>query len=98
MAYNDALQTITHTAKTIGSSSTAVVAANADRKWLLLVNDSDETIYIKFGAAAVANEGIRIGSAGGSLELRPSASNLYTGAINGICASGSKILLVTEGS
>ena len=65
------------------------------RRWLLIINDSDEAIYVKLGAAAVLNQGIRINSAGGSLELV--GASLYTGAVNGICASGGKIALVTEG-
>jgi hypothetical protein len=90
-----AITTVTHTAPTVGNATTAVAAANADRKWLLLVNDSDETIYVKIGAAAVMNQGIRINASGGSLEL--TGGSINTGAVNGICASGGKKMLVTEG-
>ena len=90
-----AITTVTHTPVTVGAGTTAVAAANADRKWLLLVNNSDETIYVKLGAAAVAGQGIRINAAGGSLEL--TGGSLYVGAVNGICASGGKVVLVTEG-
>lgn len=98
MSYNN-MPTITpaHSAVSVGSSSTAIVSANSERKYLLLINDSDETIYVKLGAAAVANEGIRLAASGGSLELSVANGNLYAGAINGICASGGKTLLVTEG-
>ena len=87
--------TVTHSAVTVANATTAVAAANANRRWLLIINDSDETMYVKLGAAAVMNQGIRINSAGGSLELV--GASLYLGAINGICASGGKIALVTEG-
>jgi hypothetical protein len=90
-----AITTVTHTPITVANATTAVAAANADRKWLLVVNDSDETIYVKIGAAAVMNQGIRINAAGGSLEL--TGGSLNTGAVNGICSSGGKKLLVTEG-
>jgi hypothetical protein len=89
------ITTVTHTPITVAALTTTVVAANADRKWLLLVNDSDETIYIKLGAAAVLNQGIRLNAAGGTLEL--TEGSLYLGAVNGICASGGKILLMSQG-
>ena len=90
-----AITTVTHTAVTVANATTAVAAANADRKWLLIVNNSDETIYLKLGAAAVLNQGIRINAAGGALELTD--RSLYLGAVNGICASGGKVALVSEG-
>jgi len=98
MPYNN-MPTITptHTAVTVGNTTTAVIAANAARKYLLLVNDSDEAIYVNLGGAAVANTGVRINANGGSLELSVQHANLYAGAVNAICASGSKKLLVTEG-
>lgn len=88
--------TATHAKITAAITSTAAAAANADRKYLLLVNDSDATIYVKMGAAAVANEGIRINANGGSYEMSSTIGNLYTGAVNCISAGG-KTLLVTEG-
>ena len=88
----------THTAPTIGATSTAALAANANRLYALLVNDSDTPIYIKLGATAVANQGIRLNANGGSYELSEKEGNLYTGAINAIHGgTGSKQLLVTEG-
>ena len=98
MSYNN-MPTITptHSEVAVGATTTAVIAANSARKYLLLVNDSDEAIYVKLGAAAVMNEGIRINASGGSLALSAQNGNLYAGAINGICSSGSKNLLVTEG-
>ena len=89
--------TITHTHPTIGSTTTAALAANTSRRYALLENDSDEVIYVKIGAAAVLNQGIRINASGGSYEMSAEIGNLNTGAINAICASGSKVLLVVEG-
>lgn len=89
--------TPTHAAVTIGATSTEVRPANENRRYLLLVNDSDAVLYIKFGAAAVMNQGIRINANGGSLELSEIMGNMYHGAINGISQAGSKVLLVTEG-
>lgn len=86
--------TLSHTAVTVGSSTTKLADANTSRKYLLLINDSNEAIYIKFGADAVANEGIRIDASGGVFKMDLS---IDTRQVNGICASGSKELLVSEG-
>ena len=58
-----------HSAVTVGSSSTAALAANAHRKSALFINDSDETIYLSLGGTAAANTGVRLNSAGGSFEM-----------------------------
>ena len=91
------LVTVTHTAVTAAATSTAALAANADRQYALLVNDSDAAIYIKLGATAVANQGIRINANGGSYEMSDRIGNMYHGAINCISAAGGKVLLVSEG-
>lgn len=91
----------THTAVTVGSTTTAIIAANVNRRYLMLQNISDEAVYIKLGVAAVASEGIRlntVGVLGDTFVLCNENGNLYKGAINGICASGSKVVLVTEGA
>ena len=59
------------------------------------VNDSDETIYLNLSGTAVMNEGIRLNANGGSYEIN--LNNLYTGAVTGICSSGTKNLTVVEG-
>lgn len=89
--------TYVHTQPAIGASTTAALAANAARKYAFFVNDSDSTIYIKAGAAAVLNQGIRI-AAGGSYEMSALKGNLDTRAINGISSGAAKALLVTEGT
>ncbi|WP_269850684.1 hypothetical protein [Methanosarcina horonobensis] len=89
-------RTPTHSKATIGTSSTTVIAANANRKALIIINDGTESMYIKLGASAVMAEGIRINANGGAYELSKELGNLYTGAINGICASGNMNVLVTQ--
>ena len=87
---------ITTTSKvSVGAASTAVLAANSDRQFAVFVNDSDEVIYLNLSATAVMNEGIRLNANGGSYEIN--LLNLYTGAVTGICSSGTKNLTVTEG-
>ena len=78
----------------IGSESTEVLEANASRHFATFVNNSIEDIYLKLGATAVMNEGIRLNSGGGSYTI--TTINLYTGAVSAICSSGSKNLVVQE--
>lgn len=99
MAKSDAVS-VTHTAVTVTTTTGQALAADVigHRVYVLLVNDSDTTIYIGLGAAAVANQGIRINAEGGAYEMSKALGNLYTGAINAIHGgSGNKTLLVSEG-
>lgn len=86
--------TATNTSVTVGTSSTAVLAANTDRKILILVNASDEAIYISLSSTAVQGDGIYLSPSGGALTL--DLQGMYTGAVSAICASGSKELTVME--
>jgi hypothetical protein len=92
-----AAATLAHTVATIGATTGAALAANAARTYVLLVNDSDSAIYIKIGAAAVLNQGIRLNAYGGSYEMSVKDGNLDTRAINAISSGAGKVLLVTEG-
>lgn len=78
----------------VGSSTTEIFAANDDRQSATIVNDSDEEVYLGLGVAAVMNKGIRLNAAGGSYEIN--LSNPWVGTVNGICASGSKVVTITE--
>jgi len=80
----------------VGSSSTAVLSANSTRRFLFLVNDSDENIYVSLGATAVLNEGILLTAGGGALTL--DIASMWLGSITAICLSGTKNLTVSEGS
>jgi hypothetical protein len=90
--------TLVHTAVNV-NGSTAVLAANANRRYLLIVNDSDTVVYLWLRAsAAAANRGIRLNASGGSFEMTPQ-SGMYTGAILANHGGGAvnKLLLITEG-
>lgn len=91
----EAVPTVAHTAIAVAVTSTVAVAAKSNRTLLILENISDTNIDCKIGAAAVANEGIRLYANGGTLFLD---AKYPTGAVNCIHAgSGTKTLTVTEG-
>ena len=92
-----AYTTATHTTLGVTAATQAALAANANRLYVLLVNDSDAVIYLKIGAAAVLNQGIRLNANGGSYEMCRKMGNLNLGAVNAITAVATKVLLVTEG-
>lgn len=76
---------------TVGDTSTDILAVNENRKSATIVNDSDETIYLKLGSGASLNSGIRINANGGSAKITE-----YTGIITAISTSGGKVVTVTE--
>jgi len=88
-----AISSATDSSVTVNNSSTTVLAADDNRRSVVLVNDSNEAIYISRSATAVMNKGIRLSANGGAYEIN--ATNLYTGIITGICASGSKNLCIS---
>ena len=87
---------LAHTTVTAGTTSVELLAANADRAYALIYNDSDATVYIKVGVVAVANQGIGIAS-GASYVISADNGNLDVRAVNGIAAAASKVMLMTEG-
>lgn len=89
-----------HTQVNVTTSSTPLIAANADRKSLRITNDSDAVIYLNLaGAAAVLNRGERMNASGSNLEMSNLLGNLVTGAITAIHGgAGNKSVLITEGT
>ena len=90
-------KTLTHTVLTTSASSQEALAANTARRYVLIQNDdASNTAYIKVGAAAAVNQGIKL-AAGASYEISNAAGNLDTAAINAIAGAGTPKLLITEG-
>ena len=63
-------------------------------RYLVLLNDSDEPIYVSLGATATLNNGIRLNASGGALALD---NPIFKGVVNAISANGSKTLVGAEG-
>jgi hypothetical protein len=89
------LNTPTNGSVSVGVGTTVVRAANPERRYLLLVNDSTTDIYLALGAAAVLYKGIRINANGGWYEMLD-GQNLYTGAVNAISAVAARNLTYVE--
>lgn len=86
------------TTTTLGvtTASQTALAANSARSFAFFQNDSDTTIYIKLGSAAVVSTGIRLNANGGSYQI--DSTNMYTGIVTAIHAgTGTKTLLITSG-
>lgn len=89
--------TAAHTTLAVSTATQTALAANSSRKKALFVNDSDTTIYLRLGAAAVANQGIRLNANGGSYEILPTDGYVFQGAVNAIHGgSGTKTLTILE--
>lgn len=81
----------------VTTSSSEAVSANPDRQFLLIQNDSDTIIYVKFGDGAVIGEGIRLNSGGSHLQINAPEGFLDVRALFAIHGStGTKNLLITE--
>ena len=81
-------------ATAIAAVSTIVREYNTKRTYIVLVNDSNETIYLGMGVPAVMNIGVRLNAEGGSYERTPEKP--FYGPIYAICAPGAKNLCWVE--
>ena len=90
--------TYSHQPKVVNTTSTKLLAKNSDRKYALLVNISDEVVFIKIGntMSALLNEGIPVGPNRGFFEMSPHYGSLSQEDIYGVCETGGKLVLVTE--
>lgn len=89
--------TMTHSNFTVTTTSATYLATNANRKYARFQNDGATIIYLNFGATAVAGQGIRLEANGGVFEISAANGNLTTGGVRAIVASGTSLLLITEG-
>ena len=87
----------TPTAVSVGVASGVVLAANANRKYASFQNDSVNTIYLMFNAAAVLNQGIRLNANGGVYEMSSAMGNLDLREVRAISSVAAQNLLVREG-
>jgi len=82
------------TAVSVGIVSAQAVAANANRKGLLLVNTSTNYISIGLGSAAVLYSGITLNPSGGTFWM--DEYSFTTSAVNAIASGAASNLAVQE--
>lgn len=80
-----------NTFATVGVTSVLALAANDARLSSTFTNDSNKTIYLSKGQAAVVGSGIRLNSSGGALIIDDYAGDIYA-----ISTEASKNLCVNE--
>jgi len=81
----------------VTNASTEILATNAIRKVGIVCNDSDTTMWLAIGQAAVAHQGIRLNANGGTLVISKTGDIYTTEAINGILAvAGPKVATAQE--
>lgn len=85
---NTGFSTASNTRPLVSITSSTILAANLNRKYVILTNNEIKTIWIKLGTTAVATQGIGIPS-GGAYEIL--STNLWTGTIEAIVANGPSI-------
>ena len=93
---SDTFSTATLSSVSASASNQTLLAANANRKRVIIHNDSTATMYIKFGAAASATS-FTYCLYGGDTYESP-ALPIYTGIIDGIWASATGAARITEGT
>ena len=63
----------------------------------MIVNGSNEDVYLGLGQNAYNTYGVLLKANGGAFVDEPDSENwIFTGPYYGICASGSKVISVTE--
>lgn len=90
---NRFVQQPTRLSASCGTSSSVIVATSSARSYLVLVNDSANTVYLSLGTPAVGSQGIRLNGSGGSYEM--DSEGLYPGAVHCI-ASSTSVITITE--
>lgn len=73
------------TSEDADDESITIKAANTRRRGLIVCNDADKALYIKYGATASVTSFTAKVAAGGYWEM---PSPVYTGVVDGIWASG----------
>lgn len=77
----------------VATTSTTILAANANRTGFIIVNNSTVTIFVKLGSGATVADSIPI-ARGASWTM--TGDRVYSGIITGIVASGTADVRVSE--
>lgn len=89
------ITTCTRSSAAVTSTSSTVLAANANRKSAVLSNAGNVDIFLSRGATAAGGQGILLKANGGNYEITP--LTLYAGVLSAATASGTSSLAIEEG-
>lgn len=78
----------------VGPVSRVIISPNYNRMSLSMTNDGANTVYLSLGKVAVAGNGVRLNSNGGSFEIH--SSNLYQGTVCAVTTSGTSAICFVE--
>lgn len=78
----------------VGLTSVLLFAANPDRKYAHIVNNSGQTIYIQYSTSASLGQGIKLPP---NTLYTIESNNLWLGQINAIGVSASQLIDILEG-
>lgn len=78
----------------VSGTSSALLAANTNRKYVHFTNNSNISVYIQYGSQAALNQGIKLLP---NALLTLSGFELYMGQINAISAGSTTLIDVLEG-
>ncbi len=79
----------TNASSTVTTISTQIVATSTSRNYLIISNDSSNTIYLGIGANAVLGKGIRLAT-GTSYEMKLD-QNMFTAGVWAITTASSNV-------
>ncbi len=88
------LTALTPTSATVTGTSAQIVASNASRKGLAIINLSSDIIYIGIGTTALLGKGIALTQTGSVYEM--SEYDYATSAINAISSGTSSAISIQE--
>ncbi len=78
----------------VSTSNVQLLAANPNRKYAHIYNNSGMTIFIQYSAAAAINQGVKIPP---NSFFTIESNNLWLGAINAIGVSNNQLIDILEG-
>jgi hypothetical protein len=82
-------------AKTVGTSSSSVLAENDARKRAIICNGhASNSAWVSFGEAAIVGKGVYLAPNGGSFEIPP--DELYTGQVFCIASGAGTLIGIVE--
>ena len=85
----------------VTTSETQVLPAKADRRWLVLQNNSTNDIYVKLDSSTnsvTTTNGVKVAANGGTISITAAGANPARNTITAISASGTNALSYQEGN